>query len=311
MWRYTVRRVLQLIPMLLATTFLIFAAVYALPGDKVQRLSGERRPDVARANYLRQHYNLDDPLVVQYGKYVARLATGDFGETFQQRPVSDLLKEEYPVSLKLGLIGIVLEAVLGIGVGVIAGLRRNGLFDRGVLVVTLVFVSIPSFVIAFIVQLVVGVSWRGIFHLPVAGIEAGFPRAYLLPGLCVALLGLAVLARLTRTSIVENLRADYVRTAIAKGMPRRRVVGVHTLRNTMIPIVTEIGTDLSSIMGTAVVTETIFNLPGVGRQVAESVRLGETPVVVGIVTLLVCIYAVVNLLIDLMYALLDPRIRFD
>lgn len=311
MWRYAVRRILQLVPLLLATTFIIFAMVYALPGDKVQRLSGERKPSDARATYLRQHYNLNDPLVVQYGKYIGKLATGDFGETFNERPVSELLMEEYPVSVKLGIVGIGLEALLGISAGIYAGLRRNGLFDKTILLTTLVLVSIPSFVIAFVVQLVVGVSWRGVFHLPVAGIDAGFPRAYLLPGLCVASLGLAVLARLTRTSLVENLRADYVRTALAKGIPRGRIVSRHILRNTLIPIITQIGTDLSSIMGTAVVTETVFNLPGVGQQVATSVRAGETPVVVGIVTVLVLIYAVINLGIDLMYAVLDPRIRYD
>jgi peptide/nickel transport system permease protein/oligopeptide transport system permease protein len=237
--------------------------------------------------------------------------TGDFGETFNQQPVTQLLKQEYPVSLKLGFVGILIEAVIGIITGIFAGLRRNGLFDRGLLVVTLVIASIPSFVICFVLQLVVGVKLRNVFHLPVASVQAGFPRAYILPGVCVAMLGLAVLSRLTRTSIVENLRADYVRTAVAKGVPRRRIIGVHTLRNTLIPIITQLGADLSAIMGTAVVTETVFNLPGVGQQVATSVRLGEAPVIVGIVTLLVLIYAFVNLFIDLMYAVLDPRIRYE
>lgn len=311
MGRYTLRRLLQLIPVVLGTTFLIFALVYALPGDKIQRLSGEKRPDPTRAAYLRAEYNLNDPLVVQYGKYVGKLATGDFGQTFTQRPVIDLLKEEYPVSLKLGLVGIITEAVIGIGLGIWAGLRRNGIVDRSVLIVTLILVSIPSFVICFVVQLLIGVEFRDFFHLPTSNITAGFPKSYILPGFCVAVLGLAVLSRLTRTTLVENLRSDYVRTAVAKGVPRGRIIGVHTMRNTLIPIITQLGADLSSIMGTAVVTETIFNLPGVGAQVAQSTRLGEAPVVVGIVTLLVLIYAVVNLFIDLMYAVLDPRIRYD
>jgi oligopeptide transport system permease protein len=309
--RYTARRLLQLIPVVLGTTFLIFALVYALPGDKVQRLSGEKRPDPARAAYLRQEYNLDDPLVVQYGKYVAKLATGNFGQTFNQRPVSQLLKEEYPVSLKLGAVGILFEAVIGLAAGVWAGLRRNGIVDRSVLVTTLILVSIPSFVICFVLQLVVGVQLRNVFHLAPSNIAQGFPRSYLLPGFCVSLLGLAVLSRLTRTSLIETLRSDYVRTATAKGVPRSRIIGVHAMRNTLIPIITQLGADLSSIMGTAVVTETIFNLPGVGFQVAQSTRLGEAPVVVGIVTVLVIIYAFMNLFIDLMYAVLDPRIRYD
>ena len=311
MGRYAARRLLQLIPVVLGTTFLIFALVYALPGDKVQRLSGEKRPDPARAAYLRQEYNLDDPLVVQYGKYVGKLATGNFGQTFNQRPVSQLLKEEYPVSLKLGAVGILFEAVIGLAAGIWAGLRRNGIVDRTVLVTTLILVSIPSFVICFVLQLVVGVPLRNVVHLAPSNIAQGFPRSYLLPGFCVSLLGLAVLSRLTRTSLIETLRSDYVRTAVAKGVPRSRIVGVHAMRNTLIPIITQLGADLSSIMGTAVVTETIFNLPGVGFQVAQSTRLGEAPVVVGIVTVLVIIYAFMNLFIDLMYAVLDPRIRYD
>lgn len=312
MGRYTARRLLQLIPLLIGTTLLIFAMVYALPGDKVQRLSGgEKRVDPARRAYLIHEYNLDDPLVVQYGKYLGKLATGNFGTTQNQRPVTDLLKEEYPVSLKLGLTGIVMEAVIGISLGIIAGLRRNGIADKVVLIVTLVLASIPSFVICFILQLLIGVKLRNYVHLPVSSIAAGWPRAYLVPGLCVALLGLAVLSRLTRTTLVENLRADYVRTAVAKGVPRWRIVGVHTLRNTLIPIITQIGADLSAILGTAVITETIFNLPGVGQQVAQSVRAGDTATVVGIVTLLVIFYAFVNLFIDLLYAVLDPRIRYE
>lgn len=312
MGRYTIRRLLQLVPLLFGTTFLIFVMIYALPGDKVTRLTGsEKAPSPARVAYLKHEYNLDDPLVVQYGKYIGKLVTGDFGLTNTQQPVTQLLKSEYPVSLKLGLTGIIIEAVIGISLGVAAGLRRNGVVDRVVLLSTLVVAAIPSFVICFVLQLVIGVNLRGFFHLPVASIQAGFPRAYILPGVCVALLGLAVLSRLTRTTIVENLRSDYVRTAVAKGLPRRRVVGVHTLRNTLIPIVTQIGSDLSSIMGTAVVTETIFNLPGIGFQVGQSVRAGDTPTVVGIVTLLVLIYALVNLVIDLLYAVLDPRIRYE
>lgn len=310
MGRYTARRLLQLIPVVIGTTFLIFAMVYALPGDKVQRFSGEKKPSPARVAYLTDRYNLDDPLVIQYGKYVAKVVQGDFGETRNQRPVVDLLKEEYPVSMKLAGTGILIEAVIGIGIGIIAGLRR-GIIDQSVLLTTLVLVSIPSFVTCFVLQLVVGVQLRGIFHLPVASIQAGWPTSYLLPGFCVALLGLAVLSRLTRTSLVENLRADYVRTAVAKGLPRRRVIGVHTFRNTLIPVITQLGSDLSNLLGTAVVTETVFNLPGVGRQVAQSVRAGDAPVIVGIVTILVLIFALVNLTIDLAYAVLDPRIRYE
>jgi peptide/nickel transport system permease protein/oligopeptide transport system permease protein len=180
-----------------------------------------------------------------------------------------------------------------------------------VLISTLVVVSIPVFVLGFTLQLLVGVKGQNLFHLPVAGVAQGWPTSYLLPGFVLAMLSLAYVARLTRTSLVENLRADYVRTAIAKGLPRRRVVGVHTLRNSLIPVVTYLGTDLGALMGGAVVTESIFNIPGVGFQIAFSVRAGEATVVVGMVTLLVLVYLLANLVVDVLYGVLDPRIRYE
>ncbi|NHC45762.1 ABC transporter permease [Motilibacter aurantiacus] len=311
MGRYAVRRILQMIPVFFGTTFLIFAMVYATPGDPVQRLSGEKRPDPARAAFLRAEYNLNDPLVVQYGKYMGKLATGDLGKTFNERPVTDLLQQQWPVSVKLTLTGLGIQAILGLGLGLLAGLRRGGVVDKAVLFTTLLFVSFPAFVMAFVLQYFIGVQGRDVFHLPVAGTTQGWPVAYILPGLTTALLGLAYSSRLTRTSIVENLRADYVRTAVAKGLPRRRVVGVHTLRNSLIPVITFLGTEVGTIFGTAIVTEQIFNLNGLGRQIASSARAGEAPVVVGLVTLLVLVYVSATLVVDLLYGVLDPRIRYD
>jgi oligopeptide transport system permease protein len=311
MGRYVARRLLQLIPVFVGTTFLIFALVFAMPGDPVQRLFGERRPDPATAAAIRAEYNLDDPLVVQYGKYMAGIVQGDFGKNFAGREVSDLFKESWPLTLRLGLTAFAIEIVFGLAAGVLAGLKRGGLADRAVLISTLVVVSIPVFVLGFTLQLLVGVRFRDVFGLPVAGVAQGWPKSYILPGLVLALLSLAYVARLTRTSLVENLRADYVRTAIAKGLPRRRVVGVHTLRNSLIPVVTYLGADLGALMGGAVVTESIFNIPGVGFQIAYSVRAGEATVVVGMVTLLVLIYLIANLVVDVLYGVLDPRIRYE
>jgi len=157
-------------------------------------------------------------------------------------------------------------------------------------------------------QLLFGVKWK-IF--PVAGISDGWPYSYILPAIVLASLSLAYIARLTRTSLVENLRADYVRTATAKGLSRRRVVGVHALRNSLIPVVTFLGLDLGVLLGGAIVTEGVFNIPGVGQQLFRSVNLGESTVVVGLVTILVLVYLLANLVVDLLYAVLDPRIRYD
>src|SRR4051794_9421276 len=165
MGRYAARRVLQMIPVFLGTTFLIFAMVYATPGDPIQRLSGEKRPDPARAAFLRNEYNLNDPLIVQYGKYMGKLLRGDFGTTFNGRPVTDLIQQQWPVSAKLTLTGLAIQAVLGITLGLLAGLRRGGVVDKGVLFVTLLLVSFPAFVMAFVLQYAVGVQGQDIFHL--------------------------------------------------------------------------------------------------------------------------------------------------
>lgn len=311
MGRYIARRLLQMIPVVFGSTFLIFAMVYATPGDPVQRLCGEKKCDPTRAAFLKVEYNLNDPLVVQYGKYVGKLAQGDFGKTFNERPVSELLKEQWPVSAKLTATGLVLQAFLGIGLGLLGGLKRGGFADKGILFATLILVSFPAFVTAFILQVLIGVKGQDIFGLPVAGNAEGWPRSYILPGLTVALIGLATATRLTRTSIVENLRADYVRTAVAKGLSRRRVIGVHTLRNSLIPVVTFLGLEVGSMFGAAIVTESIFNLNGLGRQIAESTRASEAPVVVGLVTVLVLAYVLATLLVDLLYGILDPRIRYE
>jgi peptide/nickel transport system permease protein/oligopeptide transport system permease protein len=311
MGRYVARRLLQLVPVFVGTTFLIFAMVFAMPGDPVQRLAGERRPDPARAAFLRAEYNLDDPLVVQYAKYMGGLVQGDFGKNFAGREVSELFRESWPVTLRLALTAFAIEIVFGLLAGVLAGIKRGGLVDRAVLISTLIVVSIPVFVLGFTLQLLVGVKAQDVFHLPVAGVAQGWPTSYLLPAFVLAMLSLAYVARLTRTSLVENLRADYVRTAVAKGLPRWRVVGLHTLRNSLIPVVTYLGTDLGALMGGAVVTEFIFNIPGVGFQIAFSVRAGEATVVVGMVTLLVLIYLLANLVVDVLYGVLDPRIRYE
>jgi oligopeptide transport system permease protein len=307
MLRYTLRRLLQTIPVLIGTTFLVFVMVFAIPGDPIRALAGDRPMAEGTYNELRDRYNLDDPLLVQYGKYLTGVVQGDFGEDFNGRQVADIMAERFPVTVKLALVALAFEILLGIAAGVLAALRRKSFMDSLVLVSTTAVVSIPTFVLGFTLQLVVGVK---LGWFPIAGLNDG-ARSYLLPGFVLGALSLAYVARLTRTSLVENLRADYVRTATAKGASRTRVVGIHALRNSLIPVVTFLGVDLGALMGGAIVTEGIFNIPGVGQQVFLSVRAQEGPVVVGIVTALVLVFVLANLAVDLLYGLLDPRIRYD
>jgi oligopeptide transport system permease protein len=307
MGRYIARRLLLTVPVLLGASFLIFAMVYALPGDPIRAMGGDRPLAPAVVAQLRDLYHLNDPLWLQYVKYLGDVLHGNFGTDFRGRPVIDTIVLRLPVTLKLTSVAIAFEIVIGVVAGVLAGIRRNGYFDNLVLVATTVVVSIPILVLAFVSQLVFGLK---LGWFPTSGTLQGL-YSYVLPGLVLASGSLAYVARLTRTSIAENMSADYVRTARAKGLPPKTVIVRHTLRNSLIPVVTFIGADVGTLLGGAIVTETVFNLPGIGRAVFDSVRSQEGAVVVGIVTLMVFFFIFFNLVVDVLYAVLDPRIRYD
>jgi len=307
MGRYVARRLLLTIPVLLGASILIFAMVYALPGDPIRALAGDRPVSPAVVQVLTDRFHLDDPLWVQYWEYLKGLFQGNLGTDFRGRPVLDTIQRTLPVTIRLTIVAVIFEIVIGLTAGVLAGIRRNGYFDNVVLVSTTVIVAIPILVLAFLSQLLFGLK---LGWFPIAGTREGW-YSYILPGLVLASGSLAYVARLTRTSIAENMRADYVRTAKAKGLPRSRIIVRHTLRNSLIPVVTFIGADIGALLGGAIVTETVFNLPGIGREVFDAIRAQEGAVVVGIVTLMVFFFIFFNLLVDVLYAVLDPRIRYD
>lgn len=304
---YIVRRLLQMIPVFLGATLLIYAMVFLVPGDPIQALAGSKPLTPAVADQLRARYNLDKPFFVQYLLYLKGILTLDFGTSFSGRPVSDELARAFPVTLKLAIMALAIESVFGIFFGVFAGLRKGKLFDSTLLVVSLIIIAVPIFVIGFLAQFFLGVKW-GIAPVTVGG-DASFGRL-LVPAIVLGSLSFAYVLRLTRNSVAENKDADYVRTATAKGLSRRRVVTVHILRNSLISVVTFLGADLGALMGGAIVTEGIFNINGVGGTLYQAVTRGEPPTVVSFVTVLVVIFLLANLLVDLLYAALDPRIRY-
>ncbi|MCQ4044016.1 ABC transporter permease [Streptantibioticus rubrisoli] len=306
MGRYVIRRLLQMVPVFLGTTLLIFVMVYAL-GDPVAAMFGDRAPDPATAAMIRHQLYLDHPLWQQYLHYMGNIFQGDFGTAFDGQPVTQLMGSAFPVTLRLTLVAFAIEGLFGIGLGLFAGLRRGRLADTGVLGFTLLMISIPVFVIGYLLQYFVAVKWQ----LANPAVADGAPFGDLiLPGVVLAGVSLAYVARLTRTSVAENSRADYIRTAVAKGMPRRRVTTIHLLRNSLIPVVTYLGTDIGNLMAGAIVTERIFNVKGVGFQLYQGILRQNPPTVVGFVTILVLIFLLANLLVDLLYAVLDPRIRY-
>jgi oligopeptide transport system permease protein len=304
---FTLRRILQLIPVFLGATLLVYFLVFATPGDPIAALSGGKPMAPAVEAALRAQYNLDQPFWVQYGLYLKNLLTLNLGQTFSGQEVSAVIARAYPVTARLAILALAFEAIFGVLFGVIAGLRKGKLFDSTVLVASLVVIAVPVFVLGFVLQLVVGVQ-LGWVRPTVSGSAPW--NQLILPAVVLGLVSLAYVLRLTRASISENMNADYVRTATAKGLSRRRVVLVHILRNSLIPVVTFLGADLGALMGGAIVTEGIFNVPGVGNLLYKAVLNGETPTVVAVVGILVIVFVVANLVVDLLYAWLDPRIRY-
>ncbi|MER7331356.1 MULTISPECIES: ABC transporter permease [unclassified Micromonospora] len=308
MGRYLLRRLLQLIPVFIGTTFLIYWLVWSVPGDPFAGKCGDRACPDSYVNMMTEKFKLDQSIWVQYGNYMQNLFQGDFGQTFGGREIGDIIATSYPNTLKLALVALVIEALIGLTAGVLTGLRRNGFLDNLVLVSSLFLIALPIFVIGFVLQWVLGVQWSII--KPTVSSEMRLSEL-IVPGFVLGSASMAYIARVARTSIAENRRADYVRTAIAKGLPMRRVVGVHLLRNSLIPVVTLLGTDLGALMGGAIVTEGIFQINGIGRQVFRAIVTKESATVVSIVVVLVLVYLFMNLLVDLLYAALDPRIRYE
>ncbi len=306
MGKYIIRRLLQMIPVIIGTTFIIYAAVFAL-GDPTVGRCGERACPPGYIAAFRAEYNLDKPLLVQYALYMGDVVRGDLGTNFFGNEVSEELLVRWPTTIKLGLMALLVETVIGITAGVLAGIRRGRFVDNLVTVSTLFVISVPVFVIGGVLQLVLGIR-LGLF--PVTSTQ-GTIYQLIMPALVLGSVSIAYVARLTRTNLVENLSSDYVRTAKAKGLTRSRTVGVHTLRNSLIPVVTYIGIDVGALMGGAVVTERIFNVNGVGNFLFRSISQKDGTSVVGTIVCLVLIYLLFNLLVDILYGVLDPRISHD
>lgn len=305
MLRYILKRLAMTIPVLIGATMLIFFMVYALPGDPIRALAGDRPMSPEVAEKFRSDYNLNDSLPVQYIKYVWQLLQGDLGKDFNDRPVSDTISQALPVTIKLTVVAAVFETIFGIAAGVLAGIKKNSFFDSLVTVSTTVLVSIPVFVLAFLGQYVFGYK---LDVFPISGDSRGW-YSFILPGLILASLSMAYVARLTRNSFIESMSADYIRTARAKGISNRRVIIRHGLRTSLIPVVTFIGADVGALLGGAIVTERVFNLNGLGGAIYKGVIEQQGPRVVAIVTIMVFFYILFNLIVDVLYALLDPRIR--
>lgn len=308
MLRYIGRRLLQTIPVFFGATFLIFAMVYLMPGDPVAALGGDRGLSEAAAAQIRAQYNLDKPFWMQYLLYLKGVFTLDFGTAFNGQKVTSIMATAFPTTAKLALYALAIETILGISLGVVAGMRRGKWFDSAILVVSLLLISVPTFVLGFVLQYVLGVQ---LAILPTTASASVDLKSLTMPAMVLGGVSLAYVIRLTRQSVSENVSADYVRTARAKGLSGGVVMTRHILRNSLIPVATFIGGDLGALMGGAIITEGIFNIHGVGGTLWSAIIKGEPQTVVSVTTVLVLVYIIANLIVDLLYAVLDPRIRYE
>jgi ABC-type dipeptide/oligopeptide/nickel transport system permease component len=307
--RYVIRRLLQMIPVVFGTVILLYLAMYVLPGDPVQALVGERATSEEFRNAVIEKYGLNDPLPVRIGRYLNNLVHFDFGESSVTRqPVWEIIKEKVPVSFRLAIAGSFFLIVLGLTTGMISAVKKYSMADASVTLSAIVLVSIPVFVLGVLLQ-IMALKTKGTLGLPITGLTTW--KHYILPGFVVASVSMAYVARLQRTTLLETLETDYVRTARAKGLRERRVIFNHAWRNSIIPVVTYLGVDIGTLIGGAILTETVFNIPGLGRQLASSIQSKDNQVVLGISIFVVFVYLVANLIVDLLYAVIDPRIRYD
>jgi len=300
---FVVRRLLLTVPVLLGVLFVVMLTMDLIPGDPVQLMLGDAasKENVAR---FREHLGLDRPLVVRYVRYIGHVMTGDLGRSIQQnRPVVDELGDAWPATLQLTVAALLLAAVVGVATGIVSAIWPNSLFDALSRLSSLFGLSMPVFWTG-LVLIVVFAFWLPL--LPVGGV--GSPSHLVLPAVTLALPSIAMIARMTRSSVLEVLREDYVRTARAKGVGERLVVAKHALRNAAIPILTLVGLQAGQLMGGAVLTETVFAWPGLGRLMVKAIFARDYILLQGAVLIFAMAFVVINLIVDLSYGMLDPRV---
>ncbi|QXQ16178.1 ABC transporter permease [Pseudomonas tolaasii] len=306
MLNYTLRRLLLLLPMLAGVSIAIFLVMHFIPGDPAQLAAGPEatEEDVAQ---IRTNYGLDKPLVTQYFIYVKKIASGDFGESFQTfTPVLDGIARTLPATLELTLAGMMLAVVVGVPLGVLAALRPRGMLDSALTTFAVLGISVPGFFLGLILMSIFSayLGW-----LPPTG--RGSWHHLLLPALTLGLPYVATFSRLARSTMMDVLQEDYVRTAYAKGVPSYKVVIKHALSNAAIPLVTVFGVDFGRLLGGAVIVETVFAWPGMGRYLIDAIMARDIYVVQGTVLVFAALVVIINLLVDLVYGVLDPRITYN
>jgi ABC-type dipeptide/oligopeptide/nickel transport system permease component len=314
---YIGRRFLQMIPVFIGVTVILFIlrSPAIVPGDPIRMLVGERSVSPAVRQQVIEENALDKPIYVQYWKYLTNLVQGDLGNSYQlKRPVSDILFEKIPNTLKLAALAVLIEAIIGISAGILSAVKQYSFWDITVTLSTSILVAIPVFWLGMLLQVMFGLKFKewGLPYLPMSGMSGQFPSFvyFILPAFTLAAVSTAYTARITRSQLLEVNGQEYMRTAKAKGLSGRSLIWKHGLKNAMIPVVTFLGLDLAAMVGGTILTETVFNWPGVGLQIFNAIQLRDWPIVTGGVVLIVFMVMFINLVVDISYAFLDPRIRY-
>jgi peptide/nickel transport system permease protein len=314
MIQYIIRRLFLAIPVLLGVSFFVFSSIRWVPGDPAVAIAGELASP-ALIERVREELGLNEPLLIQYSRYVVRAVQGDMGRSVKTgQPVSQELLKRLPNTLLLASTSLVLAAVIGIPIGVFSATRPNSWFDGGSMTIALLGVSMPIFWLGLMLMILFAVllpRWLGLSGPVLPPTGSGTWRHLVLPAVALAANSMAIQARMTRACMMEVLRQDYVRTARAKGLVERLVIYKHALRNAMLPIVTIIGLQFGTLIGGAVITETVFAWPGIGRYLVDAIGFRDYPVVQGAVMIITVGFVLTNLVVDVMYAYLDPRIHYE
>lgn len=301
---YFLRRIVQAVLILLGVSFITFFLLYVLPADPVRQIAG-RSATAATVENIRQQLGLDQPFVVQYGRYLAGLVQGDLGRSYLQKTeVAELIASRLPATLQLMLAGIAAELVLGLGMGIAAALMRGRVADQVLMMTSFVTVSAPQFVVSLLLLYVFAVK---LGWFPIGGY--GTLWHLVLPALTLGILGSGWYSRMMRSSMIDVLRADFIRTARAKGLTQTRVVFSHALPNAILPIIAMIGIDIGVFMGGIVVVESVFGWPGIGQLAWQAIQRVDIPIIMGVTLVSACAIVLGNLLADVLAPFVDPRIR--
>lgn len=314
MGRYVLRRLLSMAPVLFLVSLIVFSLIHLTPGDPVLTMLGEEAtPETIAA--MRAKLGLDRPLPVQYLSWMGRVLQGDLGRSIRtNQPVSEAIAQRLPVTIELALLSTLVALAIGIPVGILSAVRRNSPLDTGSTTIALLGVALPNFFLAILLIFLFSVKLRWlppIGYVPLVDDLGANLKRMIMPSLTLGTAVAAVVMRQTRSALLEVLDQDYVRTARAKGLNEARTVRSHALKNALIPVVTVVGLQIGGLLGGAIITETIFSMPGIGRMLIDSIFQRDFPLVQGVVLFTALAFLVTNLLVDLIYAFLDPRIRYS